>query len=105
MGDQVLGQMARQAKRDGRSEKSGARAAEAPLKVLMIAPSIDILGGQAVQAVRLLGQLSKEPQLEIAFLPINPRLAGFLGRLQTIKYVRTVVTSIFYIATLLRRVR
>jgi glycosyltransferase involved in cell wall biosynthesis len=105
MGDQVLGQMAQQASQARRSEKSGARAAEAPLKVLLIAPSIDILGGQAVQAVRLLGQLSKEPRLEIAFLPINPRLPGILGKLQTIKYVRTVVTSIFYIAMLLARVR
>ena len=66
---------------------------------------MDILGGQAVQAERLLAHLRKEPSLEIGFLPINPRLPGILRTLQKIKYVRTVVTSIAYLATLLARVR
>jgi glycosyltransferase involved in cell wall biosynthesis len=74
-------------------------------RVLMVAPSLGILGGQAVQAARLLARLSEEPDLEVAFLPVNPKLPGFLGRLQAIKYVRTVLTSIFYVATLLSRVR
>jgi glycosyltransferase involved in cell wall biosynthesis len=65
---------------------------------------MDILGGQAVQAARLMAHLRTEPSLEIGFLPINPRLPGILRKLQSIKYVRTVVTSIWYVATLLARV-
>jgi glycosyltransferase involved in cell wall biosynthesis len=75
-----------------------------PLRLLIIAPSFDILGGQAVQAARLLERLRDEPGLDIGFLPINPRLPGPLRKLQAIKYVRTVVTSAAYIASLLTRV-
>jgi glycosyltransferase involved in cell wall biosynthesis len=76
-----------------------------PLRVLIVAPSLDILGGQAVQATRLIARLKEEPGLEVSFLPINPRLPGALRRLQAIKYVRTVVTTLLYVATLLVRVR
>ena len=75
-----------------------------PLRVLMVAPSFDILGGQAVQAARLLDRLREEPGLEVGFLPVNPRLPGVLRKLQAIKYVRTVVTSIAYVASLFSRV-
>lgn len=77
----------------------------APLRVLIVGPSLDILGGQAVQAARLLEGLRDEPSLKVDFLPINPRLPGLLRWLQAIKYVRTVVTSICYVMTLLWRVR
>ena len=69
----------------------------------MVAPSFDILGGQSVQAARLFERLKEEPSLEIDFLPINPRLPGVLRQLQRIKYVRTLVTSIAYVASLLLR--
>lgn len=74
------------------------------LRLLIVAPSFDILGGQSVQAARLLERLREEPTLEVGFLPINPRLPGVLRYLQRIKYVRTVVTSIAYVASLLLRV-
>src|SRR5258705_6674921 len=75
------------------------------LRVLIIAPSLDILGGQAVQADRLLERLRQEPGIEVGFLPVNPRLPGGLRKLQSIKYLRTFVTSIAYIASLFNRVR
>lgn len=78
---------------------------EVPLRVLIVAPSLDILGGQAVQAARLLERFLAEPSLEVAFVPINPRLPGPLRKLQSIKYVRTVVTSLLYWAKLLMEVR
>ena len=80
-------------------------AAAQSLRILIVAPSFDILGGQAVQAARLINGLKSEPSLEIGFLPINPRLPGVLRKLQSIKYVRTIVTSIWYVARLLARVR
>jgi len=74
-------------------------------RVLIVAPSLAILGGQAVQAKRLLDQLAKEEAIEVSFLAINPRLPSFLSLLQRIKFVRTLVTSFAYLATLLLRVR
>ncbi|HYH84256.1 MAG TPA: glycosyltransferase family 4 protein [Pyrinomonadaceae bacterium] len=79
-------------------------ARRAPLRVLIIAPSHDILGGQSIHAAQLVRELSKEPTLRVSFLPINPRAPGVLRRLQKIKYVRTVVTSFIYLAKLLARV-
>lgn len=75
-----------------------------PVRVLIIAASLDILGGQAVQAQRLVQHLQKEPSVEVSFLPINPRLPGVLRKLQSIKYVRTVTTSILYWLNLLTKV-
>ena len=86
--------------RGGDAEKSSA-----PLRVLIVAPSLDILGGQAVQASRLLARLREEAAVEVSFLPVNPRLPGVLRRLQSFKYVRTVVTSLLYWTQLLARVR
>jgi glycosyltransferase involved in cell wall biosynthesis len=74
------------------------------LRVLIVAPSFDILGGQSIQAARLLERLRQESGLEVGFLPVNPRLPGVLRKLQAIKYVRTVVTSIVYLASLISRV-
>src|SRR6185295_7060464 len=73
------------------------------IKVCIVVASIDILGGQAIQALRLIEGLSREPGVEAEILPINPRLPGALRRLQRIKYVRTIVTSIAYVLSLLAR--
>jgi len=75
------------------------------LRILIAAPSLDILGGQSRQAVRLREGLSREPDLEIGFVPHNPRLPGVLRSLQRIKYVRTVLTTLYYVLLLLWRVR
>ena len=76
-----------------------------PVRVLIVAASLDILGGQAVQAERLIRHLQNEPSLEVSFLPINPRLPGVLRKLQSIKYVRTLTTSFLYWLKLLKHVR
>jgi glycosyltransferase involved in cell wall biosynthesis len=73
-------------------------------RVLIAAPSLDILGGQSRQAVRLVEGLRREPNLEVGFVPHNPRLPGILRSLQKIKYVRTVTTTLLYIVLLLWRV-
>ena len=74
------------------------------VRVAIVGPSLDILGGQSVQAERLLERLRNEPKLEMHFVPVNPRLPGPLRNLQKIKYVRTIVTSIAYVSSLLRHV-
>jgi glycosyltransferase involved in cell wall biosynthesis len=63
-----------------------------PIRVLLIAPSIDILGGQAIQAIHLMTRLGTEPEVRMAFQPINPRI-GFLRR---IRFVRTAATFALY---------
>jgi glycosyltransferase involved in cell wall biosynthesis len=75
------------------------------VRICLVAPSTDILGGQAVQAVRLLERLRNAPGIDITFIPINPRLPGPLRGLQRIKFVRTLVTETLYIATLLVQLR
>ena len=75
------------------------------LRVLLVAPSLDILGGQSRQAVRLRERLRDEAKLQVDFLAHNPRLPAVLRWLQSIKYVRTVVTTLFYWALLLWRGR
>jgi len=73
--------------------------------ILIVGPSFDILGGQAVQVGRLLDRLRNESSLDVGFLPINPRLPGPFRKLQSIKFVRTFVTSIAYCLSLLTTVR
>jgi glycosyltransferase involved in cell wall biosynthesis len=74
-----------------------------PIRVCLVAPSLAILGGQAVAAQRLLERLRTVPGLEVDFLPHNPRSNALLRLLQRVKYVRTVATSVAYVSSLLRR--
>ena len=74
-----------------------------PIRVCLVAPSLSILGGQAVAAQRLLERLRMVPGLEVDFLPHDPRTNALLRQLQRVKYVRTVATSIAYVESLLRR--
>ncbi|HQR31398.1 MAG TPA: glycosyltransferase family 4 protein [Blastocatellia bacterium] len=76
-----------------------------PLRILVAGPSLDILGGQSRQAALLCSWLSRQPNVSVSFVPHNPRLPGGLRWLQQLKYVRTVVTSLWYWALLLIRVR
>ncbi|HEY6187335.1 MAG TPA: glycosyltransferase family 4 protein [Pyrinomonadaceae bacterium] len=84
---------------------AAATARRRPLRILIVGPSLDPPGGQAVQAAHLLEHLPQDASLEVSFLPINPRLPGVWGKAQAVKYVRTVVTMILYCASLLARVR
>lgn len=72
-----------------------------PIKILIVAPALPIIGGQTVQAGRLVGKFQNEHCVEVDLQPINPR---FFPRLQKIKYLRTILTSFKYIADLLLKV-
>lgn len=84
-------------------DEAGGPEAHPPLRICVVAPSLDILGGQAVHADRLIARLRAVPGVTVELLPVNPRLPGPLRILQRVKLVRTVVTSIAYVATLLAR--
>lgn len=79
-------------------------AGKRPIRVLLVAASLDILGGQSVQADLLVSRWRHDPQVALDFLPVNPRLPGSLRVLQRVKYLRTLVTWPWYLWNLVRKV-
>src|SRR5882757_2675091 len=77
-----------------------ARSALKRISLLVIGPSMDILGGQAVQVRRLLGILEGVEGLDVTFLPINPRPPRPFLWVLSIRGLRTVVTFAQYIVRL-----
>jgi glycosyltransferase involved in cell wall biosynthesis len=75
------------------------------LNVAIVAPSMRILGGQAVQASRLLQAWRGDPDVRAWLVPINPVPPGPLAALTRIKYVRTAATQLCYWPLLLRELR
>src|SRR5579859_7455030 len=88
---------------DGNQVSASANGRESPIRVLLIAPSMWILGGQAVQAVYLLNSLSGFRCLRIGFQSISPRLPGILGAVHSIRFVRTAITFVTYCCMLFGR--
>lgn len=76
-----------------------------PLRVLLVAPSMDLIGGQSIQADLILRRMSDEPSLEMSFLAINPRLPRILRPIQRLKYARTLPTFSLYCAQLFEALR
>jgi glycosyltransferase involved in cell wall biosynthesis len=75
------------------------------VRICIVAPSLDMIGGQSILAAALAERLAQVPGLEVGFVPVNPRLPGPLRLLQRVKYVRTAVTSVAYLGLLLGRLR
>jgi glycosyltransferase involved in cell wall biosynthesis len=72
------------------------------LRVAFVAPSLAILGGQAVQADRLLSAWQGDPDVEAYLVPVNPAPPGPLGFATRLKYLRTIVTELTYGPLLVR---
>ena len=72
------------------------------LRVAIVAPTLDILGGHSVQADRLLTAWRDDPEVEAWLVPINPRPPSALRAALGVKYVRTVVTEATYLPLLVR---
>jgi glycosyltransferase involved in cell wall biosynthesis len=83
-----------------------AEASSSPrLAVAIVAPSLSILGGQAVQARRLLDSWANDSEISAFLVPINPAPPRWLRPLARIKYLRTVLTELIYLPLLLRELR
>jgi glycosyltransferase involved in cell wall biosynthesis len=80
------------------------REPEKKIRVGVVVASLDILGGQAIAALRLLDGLSQNETLAASLIPINPRLPKTLRWMQRIKYLCTLVTFAYYLLTLLMKV-
>src|SRR5579859_6559535 len=72
-----------------------------PIRVLLIAPSLNIVGGQSKQADQLLRCLANETSVQVRFMAVNPRLPSALS----MKYVRTLITLVLYLARLAMEIR
>jgi L-malate glycosyltransferase len=81
------------------------RDAPRPLRVAIVVASLRILGGQAVQAQRMIDGWSQDPQVEAWIVPIDPIPPAPLNRLLAIKYVRTIITQLCYWPLLFRELR
>ena len=72
------------------------------VRVAIVAPSLRILGGQAVQADRLLRSWRHDPDVEAWLVPHNPLPPRLMRRALDIKYLRTIVTEGTYGPLLVR---
>jgi glycosyltransferase involved in cell wall biosynthesis len=68
-----------------------------PIRVLLIAPSMGITGGQAVQAQRLLAELLQEHDVAVTFFATDLRLPSWVADK---RYVRTVFRFLLYLPRL-----
>jgi glycosyltransferase involved in cell wall biosynthesis len=75
------------------------------VQVAIVAPSLRILGGQAVQAERLLSAWRDDPAVRAWLVPHNPLPPAPLRWMTRIKYLRTLVTEATYIPLLVRELR
>lgn len=73
------------------------------LRVALVAPSLDILGGQAVQADRLVRSWHDDPDIECRLVPVNPVPPGVFRHARRVKYFRTVATEATYLPSLVRQ--
>lgn len=69
--------------------------------IVIVAPSLDILGGQGVQAQALIDRLEADGR-PAYLLRINPRFPRGLGWVRRIPYVRTILNQVLYLPSLLR---
>jgi glycosyltransferase involved in cell wall biosynthesis len=72
------------------------------LRVGVVAPSLGILGGQAVQADRLIRAWQNDPDVHAWLVPVNPLPARPFRWTTRVKYLRTVATEFAYAPELVR---
>jgi len=75
------------------------------LNIAIVAPSMGILGGQAVQAARLLRSWRDDPEINAWLVPINPVPPGPFGAAVRVKYLRTLATQLLYWPLLIKELR
>lgn len=74
------------------------------IRVGLVAPTMDILGGHAVQADRMLEAWRCDREIEMRLLPINPKPGRAVAGLSRIRFLRTVLTQLRYWPLLAREV-
>jgi hypothetical protein len=92
-------------RRSGRGASTPAPTRPRPLRIAIVAASLRILGGQAVQAQRLLEGWKGDPAIDAWLVPIDPVPTRPFDALLSIKYARTIVTQLWYWPLLVRQLR
>ncbi len=75
------------------------------INIAIVAPSMEILGGQAVQAQRLIRAWNGDADVHAWLVPINPAPPGPFRPATRVKYLRTLITQLTYWPLLLRELR
>jgi len=75
------------------------------LRVAIVAPTLEILGGHSVQAAAMLEGWSQDRVVDAWLVPINPAPPAWLGGAARLPYVRTLLTQIAYWPLLWRELR
>jgi L-malate glycosyltransferase len=75
------------------------------LRVAIVAPTLQWVGGQAVQADLLLRHWDHDREVEARFIPIDPEFPLGLRWAQRVPYLRTVLREPIYLAALWRGLR
>ena len=70
-----------------------------PPTIALVAPTLETLGGQGIQA-HLLAEMLNRDGFRVLFVPINPRFPAALQWLRGIPYVRTLLNEALYVARL-----
>ena len=70
-------------------------------RIAIVGPSLDILGGQGVQARAVAEALQRDGH-PVAFVPINPRFPRRLAWVRRIPYLRTLLNQAMYLPSLRR---
>jgi L-malate glycosyltransferase len=76
-----------------------------PRRIAVVAVSLDIMGGQGIQAAALTRHLVEEEGYLVDFVPANPRFPGRLSRARRWPYVRTILNEALYLPSLARLAR
>lgn len=72
-----------------------------PRRIALVAASLEILGGQGIQARTLATELQKDG-FEVTFIPINPQFPRGLRWLRRYPYARTLLNQALFLPSLLR---
>lgn len=70
-------------------------------RIAFVAPGLDTLGGQGIQAHTLVEELRREGY-QVTFIPINPRFPAGVGWLRRYPYTRTLLNQALYLTSLVR---
>ena len=82
-------------------ERAAVESSARRMRIALVAGSLDIVGGQEVQANLLCDRFRREGY-GLDFVPINPRFPRGARWLRRLPYLRTVVNEALYIPTLVR---
>src|ERR1700747_11090 len=75
------------------------------LRLAVVAPSLRYVGGQSVQAELMLRHWEDDPDLRVAFIPVEPLFPAGLRCARRVPFLRTIVRTPFYWTRLWRGLR